>query len=360
MASTMHKQDALILAQLQPRLTGWHLARQKFLVAFLVAILKIKTVNLAHIAPLLSGRQVASNYRRLQRFLKDFELDFDLVARLLWTLLPHQPPYRLSLDRTHWRFAGLDINILTLAVVTPHGLAIPLLWQLLPKAGNSNQLERTHLLSRFVDLFGPQALEHVLADREFLGDEWLGFLIDQQLAFFIRLRQNQWAYQPGKGLVKLQWLFHNLALHQARQFHKPWRVGNQWVYLSGLKTVNRQGQLEWVIVASYRFSAEALALYSQRWQIECLFKALKSSGFELEATHLLALDRVSKLLALVAIAYVWAYRVGEWLHEQKPIRRCSHGRLGQSIFRHGLDGLTRALTFKPKLLIKFILLLSCT
>lgn len=160
--------------------------------------------------------------------------------------------------------------------------------------------------------------------------------------------------------MKLFWLFNDLALNQVRLLHKPVLLGTEWVYLSGLKRVNEQGQIEWVLLASYRFDADSLAQYAQRWQIESLFKALKSSGFQLESTHLTDLRRIEKLLALVALTYLWAYKVGAWLHEQKPIIRRSHQRLAQSVFRLGLDALTRAAEFKPALFTAFVLLLSCT
>ncbi|MFN6083596.1 MAG: transposase, partial [Fluviicola sp.] len=50
--------------------------------------------------------------------------------------------------------------------------------------------------------------------------------------------------------------------------------------------------------------------YKKRWQIETMFKALKSSGFNIEKTHLQAIERVEKVVALVFIAFVWCYKVG--------------------------------------------------
>jgi hypothetical protein len=88
----MQDQTTALLSQLQPHLSGWHLARQKFLVRFMLALLKAKTVNLTHIAPLLSGVEVSSDYRRIQRFFQEFPLEFGLIARLIWALLPHPPP----------------------------------------------------------------------------------------------------------------------------------------------------------------------------------------------------------------------------------------------------------------------------
>jgi len=74
----------------------------------------------------------------------------------------------------------------------------------------------------------------------------------------------------------------------------------------------------------------------RRWEIETLFKVLKSQGFDFEATHLTELDRIEKLLALLAIAFCRAHLLGEWLHEQKPIPIKSHHRPAIRIFRCGL------------------------
>jgi transposase len=65
---------------------------------------------------------------------------------------------------------------------------------------------------------------------------------------------------------------------------------------------------------------QALDYYRQRWQIETLFKALKTQGFHLEGTHLTQPDRLCRLLALLSIAFVWCYKAGLYLHQPKPLR----------------------------------------
>ncbi len=60
---------------------------------------------------------------------------------------------------------------------------------------------------------------------------------------------------------------------------------------------------------------KALIEYTQRWQIECLFKAMKSSGFNLEDTHVKHLDRLERLISIVMIAFVWSYNVGDYINE---------------------------------------------
>lgn len=55
--------------------------------------------------------------RRIQRFISEYVLSTDLIARFTFWLLPREPPYRLAIDRTYWKFGSKDINILVLAIV---------------------------------------------------------------------------------------------------------------------------------------------------------------------------------------------------------------------------------------------------
>jgi hypothetical protein len=71
--------------------------------------------------------------------------------------------------------------------------------------------------------------------------------------------------------------------------------------------------------------------------METCFKALKSSGFDIENTHLQDGERVQKLLLLVMIAFVWVYKVGIYRHQKIPIIIKAHGRKAKSIFKYGLD-----------------------
>ena len=74
---------------------------------------------------------------------------------------------------------------------------------------------------------------------------------------------------------------------------------------------------------------------------------MKTRGFNLEDTHMTNRDRVSKLVAVLAIAFCWAHKIGEWLHETKPIPLKSHQRRAKSIFRYGFDQIRRYLVNPP-------------
>lgn len=70
------------------------------------------------------------------------------------------------------------------------------------------------------------------------------------------------------------------------------------LYLSGCRL--RHG--EYLILVAPEFSPSPEQEYRLRWGIETLFGTLKSRGFNLEDTRLQDTERVSRLLALLAIA----------------------------------------------------------
>src|SRR5262249_44296251 len=132
---------------------GWHLARITCLSYLIVALFKVKTVNLAELATAFPGHaEIESHYRRMQRFFAQVEMKPALIAQLVVSFLPYTT-YTLSLDRTNWMLGGFSMNFLVLSVVH-QGMAFPLFWLFLPKQGNSNTQERMHLLTQFLDVFG--------------------------------------------------------------------------------------------------------------------------------------------------------------------------------------------------------------
>jgi len=153
-----------------------NLARVKFISMFIVALCKVQTVNFSKLSKAFDSTANAdSSLRRIQRFIADFSLDSDIIAQLIFKLLPEKNNLTLSIDRTNWKFGIFNINIFMLGVVY-HGVAFPLLFTMLPKRGNSNSLERIALIKRYIRLFGQDTIDCIVADREFVGKKWIEFL----------------------------------------------------------------------------------------------------------------------------------------------------------------------------------------
>ncbi len=321
-----------------------NLARIKFFGLFIMALCKVQTVCFEKLATSFENEvKVDSSLRRIQRFMSDYVLDTNLIARLVFALLPHKPPYRLAMDRTNWKFGSANINVLVIAIVY-QGVAFPVLFTMMPKFGNSSTNERIELMNRYIGLFGIESIDCLLADREFIGDHWLGYLNANRIRYHIRIRDNFWVVIPSNGhRVKASWLFSDLKINQYAFYSGIVYVNGQLCYLSASKVKNKKGVPEFQIIVSFNKPEQAQSVYKERWQIETAFKALKSSGFNIEDTHLTEMERISKLFALVFVAFVWAYKAGIYLNEICPIKIKTHGRKAKSLFKYGLTFLANVL-----------------
>lgn len=343
---------------LQP-LLGWHGSRITFLALFLIALFRVKTVNLAELATAFPTQAKAeSNYKRMQRFLRSFEINYSEIAQVVVTLIEIPKPWVLSIDRTTWEVGSVTINILTLGVVH-QGVAFPLFWHLLDKRGNSNTEERFDLLIEFLCTFEPSDIAYLTADREFLGNEWFAWLLAEPITQFrIRIRETELLWDGSRSL-KTSIVFQDLQPQQAKVLARKRRLWGHWLYLSGLRLDD--GSL--LVVATDHAPQSAISDYALRWGIETLFGCLKTRGFCLESTHLQQYERLKKLLALLTLAFCWAHRVGEWVVESQPIKLKKHGRKAKSIFRTGFDHLRQILLnleSRNQQYLQVLKLLSCT
>ena len=335
----------------------WHKARIKFLVLLITALCKMQTVCFERLAEGMdSSAQISSCLRRIQRFFAEFQIGSDKIASILFSLLPCKSNLIISIDRTNWQFGKTDINIFMLSVCYDD-IAFPILWKMLAKRGNSNSEERVKLIKRFIELFGKECIEAVVADREFIGNEWLSFLQAECIAFHIRIKDNMWFTKPDGERMRMSWILQGCKAGEAYHHPKMLYLDKALVYVSGMKIKNG----EYLIIVSYDKEQQALLNYKQRWQIETMFKAFKTKGFNIEDTHLSDINRIDKLVAVVSIAFTWAYKAGIYVHEHiRPIVIKKHKRKAHSFFKYGLKFITNALLVHFEQLITFINVLSCT
>ena len=319
---------------------SWNRARINFLSNFLVALLKVRTVNLVEIATAFSGRaKKDSKYRRIKRFFQSFQIDAFTTACLITQLLPiREATWVLVMDRTNWKVGQETINVLMLGIAQ-QGIAFPLLWRLLCKTGNSNTTERICLMNRFLSCFGVEKIDFFTADREFIGREWFSYLLEKGIAFRIRIRENMLISNAQGILVPAKTLFRDLRVGEYKILQGKRTVRGFDLYVIGLLLPDG----EYLILVTDKHPETALDDYAKRWGIETLFGALKSRGFRFEDTHMTHPERISKLIALMAIAFCWAHNTGEWLNDREPIEIKKHGRKAISLFRYGLDHLREML-----------------
>ena len=120
------------------------------------------------------------------------------------------------MDRTNWKLGQANINVLMLGV-SYKNVAFPLMFKLLDKKGNSNTKERIELINDFIKWFGKDCIDSLLADREFVGNEWLKFLNDNSIKYHIRIRNNFKTQFRNIG-TQISQIFQSLTLNLFKQF----------------------------------------------------------------------------------------------------------------------------------------------
>jgi len=337
-------------------------ARLKLISMLILALCKVKNINYMSLACAFdSEASPESSMRRVQRFMANFDFPMKLVSCFIFRLLPEKQNLILVIDRTNWQFGNSNINILTLGVCYKN-MAIPLIFKMLNKKGVSDTNERIDLINTFIRWFGADHIDCLLADREFIGHKWLDFLNKNHIKYYIRIRNNFKVFCFDNNEKKPVFrLFENLKKGEVYHHKNIVEINGIKCYVSGIKIVEKNGETGFLIIISLEKPKESLVYYQKRWQIETLFKALKSSGFNIEKTHVTDQKRLEKLFMIVMISLVWCYKIGDYLQEKiKPIKIKKHQRKSFSIFKYGLNYLNRILLTNKTLNINYLQFLSCT
>ena len=265
----------------------------------------------------------------------------------------------LLLDGTKWDIASQSIHLMTLCVLV-NGVAIPIWWEDLEKAGHSSQQERMEMLTTAMKSYNLKGMT-LLADREYVGKKWFKFLVDSELYFIIRIKEGIYHDEvnaaPGRSWQQLK--------STAAQKAKGKKVSKK-INLNGLK-------LHYIVVKNPRPDAEAeliflltnwtsptqaARLYEWRWQIEVCFKHLKSNGFDLEAMNVQGKYKRHLMMAIVVFVYILTIREGLLKEYRKATRIVLDKTSGfyyraVSVFKKGL-AIIRRKTLNLRQLIRYL------
>ena len=309
-----------------------NLARKKFIAQFTLGVVKSRNVQFCRVAQHLNDRaKLTSNEVRIQDFFREVDLDYCCVAMLLLSLLPKDKKLRLCIDRTEWDFGQYQANIL-MVVVSCGQMSTPLYWQMLDNnSGNSSCQQRNDLLRLCIDLIGAERIGLVIGDREFVGHRWLKYLKVKKIRFLMRLPKHHQIRRLDGRVQTIE----QLSLVE----DKPLTlcdclvdgvVGDVWVMLLG------NGDYLFLFgTVKVKFMGQ---LYRKRWSIEACFQNMKGRGFDLEDTHLQEDEKLSKLVALVSLAYAFCASLGIYYHQKvKKINKKNHGYKAKSFIRKGID-----------------------
>ena len=322
-------------------------SRLDFMSLFLLGLMSAKDVQYESVASQMSGDALEdSKVRRIQRFVADFELDYICVAIFLLSLLPNKKKLRLCIDRTEWSFGDTTHNVLVLSVYT-HGVCLPLWFEPVNENGGCCDADdKMYMVMQCLELVGADRIACLMGDSEFIGEEWIGFLVKHKIIFYLDIRANQYfSYQAKRYTVEKYMVGkHKAELRDIHIFGQTLHIGIKRQKLGEKK--KRKAFL--AIVSNEPKPKGILQMYRKRWGIEVLFQSIKERGFRIESTHLKDPVRFRKLFALVCMAFTFAFHIGLSTHEYIPITVKKHGYKENSFFRHGKDIIRKWCNLKAK------------
>ena len=298
----------------------------KNLFIFTVAIIQGETVNLNSLKNRVgkitekSKTTANSHYMRLIRFLNAQS------GTLLWLwtlqyscfLLGVAYSHRLLyLDATAWKIGVFNLHILVLSCDFK-GVAIPVYFQVYPHKGVLSEKERANFMRH--------ACQHcslkdciLIADREFIGKEWLSAIDELRLKFVIRVRQGMYKkslignrnYEQLKNRARKKGKASCLVCQQGGHF-------KLWV----IKKLDTHSKEEFLYVLTNELKKRQIPdLYRLRWKIELLFKHFKTSGYNLEDMRIQKVEKIRLLFSMVTLAYIVSVVAAAKEREVKPMTK---------------------------------------
>jgi hypothetical protein len=330
-----------VLHQIQQWVPEERVTRQRNLALLVMGLVTAQGIHLSYIVSSwhLQARLV-SLVNRLRRFLANERVNVwhwyrPLATHLLQRLAAH--PLWLVIDSTK---VGRGHRVLMVGVAYRRR-TLPLVWSVhRGRRGQTGHQDQIALLRRLAPLIPERTEVWVLGDTEFESIHllrWLQrrhwrFLVRQRGAIKVSVDGKQWAninsfpLDPGQTRV-VGWV----------RLTEKFNVGWFWLVLHWA-----EGEDEpWYLVSSCSDTPFLLKRYRRRMWIEELYGDLKGHGFDLEATHLLDADRLSRLILGICIAFVWFLCLGSWvvkrgfrhLVDRKSRRDKSYFRIGWDWFR---------------------------
>lgn len=164
------------------------------------SIIQCRTVNLYKCRDKVFNKKekqsLTNAYVRLVRFFKMKHIEeFILGIRSMIMDMTEIDLTYLVMDRSNWKRGTKNINILTIGNLMQNTF-LPLHWKQLNKRGNSNLDDRRALIAGLAEGLGKYGKSIsgsiLLADREFIGQQWFEFLLTMKISFVIRLREKMY------------------------------------------------------------------------------------------------------------------------------------------------------------------------
>jgi len=355
MQNSLHLYNTL-LSRLRKWLPEERITRLRNLAWLATGLFLAGSVHLSHIARRLPLRgQVVSLTNRLRRFLDNPRVDVWRYYRPIAEQLPvifRGQRLVLLLDCTP---LGFNYQLMVVAIAYRRR-ALPLVWSVhRGKKGMVSAAAQIALLRKVASLIPQETEVWVVGDAGFGRVALMRWLSKRHWHYCLRVNSAYRYYRQGDGRATTA----TIPVQEGETVFLGWVRWTQQKGFGWVQLIAHWGQGEdepWFLVTDRTADLSTLRLYRKRMWIEELFGDLKGHGFDLEATHLQDLNRLSRLVPATMMVYTWLIAPGSRVIK-RGLRYLvdRRDRRDKSLFRIGWDWMERCLalnkqvplTFKP-------------
>jgi hypothetical protein len=303
------------MRQVEMVLPEARVTRSRVLALFAAGVLWANSVTLLKVAAKLPLPAAdPSTERRLRRFVANPAVT---VASLWTPLLPvllrrlGGRELLLVFDPTPYRG---DATILVVGVVIRHRV-LPLLWRVVPQ--QDPWPERlgpilAGMLTTIAAALPPDTTATLLADRGLVGPAVIDAARAAGFPLVLRLRAGateDTRVRLGDGPVQR---LADLPTRPGQRYAGPVAIFKDAGWREGFLTIHwdRADPEPWVLFSDRPAGPDRVREYRRRARAEATYQDEKSRGFDLEASKIVALDRLERLLLPVHLALWWGYGLG--------------------------------------------------
>ena len=257
-----------------------------------------------------------------------------VVSELVGRLDQRRGGRYLLMDATCWQFGKAKFHFLVLSLVF-EGVSIPFFFVNLAKKGCSSDRERIRLV-QMANLLYPLRGMTLIADREYVGRQWFVDLVESfGLNFVIRLSESD--YKKEFAQQKLHYGQTLRKIRRGRTVDVPLSILGRKFRFVGTRNEAAEKPQDDLLLLLTNLGADkkkVINIYGLRWQIECMFKGLKTNGSDLEGMSLKNPAKVRLLVCVVVACYVLCVCEGIKHLKKIVVRKKTQTRY-ESIFRRG-------------------------
>lgn len=316
MAGGIEAVAASVSADLVRRLPRQNKKQREGLSLLVATMLDVRSANLMDLSASLprDSERIDMRYQWISRLLGNELIDTDRVmapfaSEVLQRAATHGRRLILIIDQSK----ANDTQQAIVVAVRVGGRSLPIAWRVKETEGAIGFSEQKLALETVLALLPEGAKVVLMGDRFYGSPDLIAWCRSKGWDWRLRLKADLLVFEDGgestvvQCFVRGERMLTDVGLTAKR-------------VRTNIGMVHEEGHPEpWFIAMSDAPTTAKTFDYGLRWGIEAMFSDFKSRGFGLEDSQLQRVDRMDRLILIMALALYWAVSTGMWAAENAAL-----------------------------------------